>query len=155
MHTYMSVHTPGPGQTAQPKRTNAMNQSMRKNIMMCSSYLRYLIHEHFFFSSLPRVALYFIRFTHFSLANKKGNIFLQVSWVFFNPLNISFFNRDICIIFKCSLTWISSTGTNYFIEIHFFSHFCRMVHMTPKSSSKSNGKSSQKSTTAFLFFEST
>lgn len=48
MHTYMSVHTPGPGQTAQPKRTNAMNQSMRKNIMMCSSYLRYLIHEHFF-----------------------------------------------------------------------------------------------------------
>lgn len=119
MHTYMSVHSPGPGQTAQPKRTNVMNQSMRKNIMMCSSYLRYLIHEYFFSSSFPRVALYLSDSPIF-LWRKKGIIFLQVSWVFFIPLNISFFNRDICIIFKCSLTRISSTGRNYFIEIFFF-----------------------------------
>lgn len=76
MHTYMSVHTPGPGQTAQPKRTNAMNQSMRKNIMMCSSYLRYLIHELFFLLSSSCRTL-FIRFTHFSLAKKKVLFFCK------------------------------------------------------------------------------
>lgn len=112
-------------QTAQALGINAMNQSECKNIMMCSSYLRYLIHAAFFCSCRTL----FTRFTHFPLATKNRIIFC----VIFFPRNISFFDRNICIILKCSLTWTSSSGTNYSSKSCFFS-------TTLKSSSESNAK---------------